>query len=549
MTESENEATPDLARSSAWMALGTVVSRITGSFRLLLIAFTIGTLLDADLFNNANTIPNALYILVAGGIFNVVLVPQLVRAMKNDADGGDAYAQRIITLGLMVLAVATVVLLLVVPGLVHLVFDQKLFTPGFENQRESARLLMWLCMPQVFFYGAFVLVGQVLNARGRFGPMMWAPIANNLVAVAVLSLYLGLFGTSNGTDGFTTDQALLLGLGSTVGIAVQTVVLIPFLRRTGFAFRPRFDFRGVGLGHTLRLGWWTLLFILANQVAFIVIQRLGTRGTLAGAETGENAAGSAVYEIGFLVSQVPHGVITVSLATAVIPTLAALAADRRHDRMRLELGRTLRLALAIIAPLAVAAACLGPAGADAIAYGGIRGNADVIGLTIAAFAPAMIAFTVHYLMLRGFYANEDTRTPFFVQLVIAAVNVAAAFTLTRDVAPSRVAAMLALSYGLAYVVGATLSTTLLSRAIGPVLDRETAVFAVRLAAACAVAAAVMLGAVAGLDRLGLTTDSAGEALGVLVVAGLLGAGAYVSAARLVGLDQLSYVVRSVLRRG
>ncbi len=554
MTEPRDEPGTDdarsssIARSSAWMALGTVVSRVTGFARLLLIAFTIGTALDADLFNNANTIPNALYILVAGGIFNVVLVPQLVRAMKRDPDGGDAYAQRIITLGLLVLAVATVALLLVVPGLVHLVFDQKLFTPGFENQRESARLLMWLCMPQVFFYGAFVLVGQVLNARGRFGPMMWAPIANNLVAVAVLGLYIAAFGTSAGTDGFSTDQALLLGLGSTAGIAVQTLVLVPFLRRAGFRFRPRFDFRGVGLGHTLRLGWWTLLFILANQVAFIVIQRLGTRGTLDGASSGESAAGSAVSEIGFLVSQVPHGVITVSLATAIIPTLAALAADSRHDRMRVELGRTLRLALAIIAPLAVAAACLGPVGADAIAYGGIRGNADVIGVTVAAFAPAMVVFTVHYLMLRGFYANEDTRTPFFVQLVIATVNVVAAVTLTQDVAPSRVAAMLALSYGLAYLVGAVLSTTFLSRAIGPVLDRETVAFSVRLAVACGLAAAAMLGGVVGLERLGLGTDASGEALGVLVVAGLLGAAVYVGAARLLGLDQLSYVVKSVLRR-
>ena len=549
MTEPADDGTSsDLARSSAWMALGTVVSRVTGFVRLLLIAFTIGTLLDADLFNNANTIPNALYILVAGGIFNVVLVPQLVRAMKKDPDGGDAYAQRIITLGLLVLAVATVLLLLVVPGLVHLVFDQKLFTPGFENQRESARLLMWLCMPQVFFYGAFVPVGQVLNPRGRFGPMMWAPIANNLVAVAMLGTYIAAFGTSSGEDGFTTDQALLLGLGSTAGIAVQALVLVPFLRRAGFVFRPRFDFRGVGLGHTLRLGWWTLLFILANQVAFIVIQRLGTRGTLDGAESGENAAGSAVYEIGFLVSQVPHGVITVSLATAIIPTLAALAADGRHDRMRVEIGRTLRLALAIIAPLAVAAACLGPAAADAIAYGGIRGNADVIGLTVAAFAPAMVVFTVHYLMLRGFYANEDTRTPFFVQLVIATVNVVAAITFTQAVEPSRVAAMLALAYGLAYLVGAVLSTSLLSRSIGAVIDRETIVFAARLVVACGLAAAAMLGAVAGLDRLGLGTDSSGEALGVLAVAGLLGAAVYVGSARLIGLDQLSYVVKSVLRR-
>jgi putative peptidoglycan lipid II flippase len=255
-----------------------------------------------------------------------------------------------------------------------------------------------------------------------------------------------------------------------------------------------------------------------------------------------------VYEIGFLVSQVPHGVITVSLATAVIPTLAAFAADGRHDRMRIELGRTLRLALAIIAPLAVAAACLGPTAANAIAYGAIRGNADVIGHTVAAFAPAMIAFTVHYLMLRGFYANEDTRTPFFVQLVIAVVNIAAAVTLTHDVDPSRVAAMLALSYGLAYAVGAAISTTLLSRVIGPVIDRETWRFAVRMAIACAVVATVMLGSIALLDRAGLGTDSSGRALGVLLIAGLLGAASYVGATRLLRLDQLPYVVRSVLRR-
>lgn len=543
MTES-----PDIARSSAWMALGTVGSRVTGFVRLLLIAATIGTALDADIFNNANTIPNALYILVAGGVFNVVLVPQLVRTMKRDEDGGEAYAQRVITLGLLVLLAATVVLVLVVPGLVHLVFDQRLFDAGFEKQADSARLLMALCMPQVFFYGAFVLVGQVLNARGRFGPMMWAPIANNVVACVVLGTYLVVFGASAGTDGFTTGQALLLGLGSTAGIVVQTLVLLPYLRLAGFHYRPRFDFRGVGLGHTLQLGAWTLAFILANQVAFIVIQRLGTRGTLAGADTGEQAAGAAVYEIGFLVSQVPHGVITVSLATAVIPLLSSLAADRQHDRMRRELGRTLRLALSIIAPLAVAAACLGQPAAHAIAYGGISGNADVIGSTVAAFSPAMIAFTVHYLMLRGFYADEDTRTPFFVQLLIAAVNIVAAILLTNAVEPAHVAAMLALSFGLAYVVGATVSTTLLSRSIGPVIDAETTRFAAQLAVACAAAAGVMLGAVAVLDRIGLDTSSALESLVVLVLAGVLGGAAYLGATRLMHMDQLSYVVRSLRRR-
>jgi putative peptidoglycan lipid II flippase len=532
------------------MALGTIVSRLTGFLRLLLLFFVIGKSLDADIFNNANTIPNALYILVAGGMFNVVLVPQLVRAMKNDPDGGDAYANRVITLGLLVLAGATVVLMAIVPFLLRVVFDAKLFTPEFAVQRDSAELLMLLCLPQVFFYGAFVLVGQVLNARGRFGPMMWAPIVNNIVACGVLVAYGLTYGSSNGTDGFKTDQSLLLGLGSTAAIGLQALVLVPYLRRAGFRFCARFDFRGVGLGHTLRLGLWTLLFILANQIAFIAVNKIATRATLQGADENKDAAGSAVYELGFLVSQVPHGVITVSLATAIIPTLAALAAERRYDRFRLELGRTLRIALVIVVPLAVAVACLGQqAGTVAGLVGSLGGNTETIGHTIQAFSLAMVAFTVHYLMLRGFYADEDTRTPLLIQIVIAAVNVGAALILTSAVEPARVAMMLALSYGIAYVVGSILSSVLLSRRIGSVYDREMAVFAGRLLVAAGIAAFVMLGIAHGLDAAGLDQSHPAGGLSTALLAGLGGALAYVAAAKVVRMNQLFYLVKTLRRRG
>jgi putative peptidoglycan lipid II flippase len=538
----------NVARASAGMAVGTVLSRLTGFGRLLLVAATIGTALNADLFNNANTVPNALYILVAGGVFNVVLVPQLVRAMRSDDDGGDAYANRVITLGLLVLGVATVVLMALVPLLVHVVFDARLFDPGLEAQRESAVLLMLLCMPQVFFYGAFVLVGQVLNARERFGPMMWAPIVNNLVAMASLGAYLLVHGATTGDQGFTTGQALLGG-GATAGIVVQTLVLLPYLRRAGFRYAPRFDFRGVGLGHTLRLGAWTLGFIVANQVAFIVVQRLGTRGTLTGASTGEQAAGSAVYEIGFLVSQMPHGVITVSLATAIIPTLSALAHERRLDRMALELQRTLRITLAVIAPLAVAVACLGGPAAGVLGFvPSLRDSTQVIGWTVAAFAPAMVAFTIHYLVLRGFYADEDTRTPFFVQVLIAAVNIGAAVALTHVVDPARVAQALALSFGIAYAVGATTSATLLSRRLGGLVDAETRRFVVRLALSLVLAAAAMLGTTAGLDALGNDRDEPVGALVVLVVAGLVGAAAYLLGTRLTRMRELRYLLSSLRSR-
>ncbi len=539
-----------IARASAWMALGTIVSRVTGLLRAVLLAAAIGTQANADLFDIANTIPNSLYILLAGGVFNVVLVPQLVRAMKHDEDGGTAYANRVITLGLLVLGIGTLVLLALVPYLLHLVYDSSLFAPGSGPKLESARLLMLLCLPQVFFYGAFVLTGQVLNARGRFGPMMWAPIVNNVVACTVIVAYVFVFGASSGVDGFSTSEGLLLGLGSTTAIALQALVLIPYLRKAGFRFRPRFDFRGVGLGHTLKLGAWTLAFIIANQIAFITINRIATKGTLEGATEGKSAAGSTVYGLGFLISQFPHGVITVSLATAVIPTLAALAADHHYRRFRVELGRTVRIALSIVAPVAVALLCLGqPATAIAGGIGSLGGQTVPIGHTIQAFSLAMVTFTVHYLMLRGFYANEDNRTPFFIQVVIAAVNIALAYKLAISVEPDRVAMMLALAFGIAYLVGAILSATLLAFAVGNVFDWEMLVFTVRLVVACGLAAFVALGFAHGLDTAGIEPARAVGGAITTAVAGLAGAITYVISARVLGMDQLTYVVDTLRRRG
>jgi len=539
-----------IARASAWMALGTVVSRVTGLARLGLLAWVIGLALNASIFDAANTLPNAMYILVAGGVFNVVLVPQLVRAMKNDPDGGDAYANRIITLGIGVLGLATVALTLAVPLLMRLIYDGDLFTANLQPQRESAELLMMLCMPQVFFYGVFVLVGQVLNARGRFGPMMWAPIVNNVVACAVIVAYYVIFGSSYGVDGFTSSEAWLLGLGSTVAIACQAVVLLPYLRRAGFRYRPRFDFKGVGLSRTFKLGVWTLLFILVNQIAFIVITRLAAGADIDGAVGGRPASGLAVYSLGFTVSQLAHGVITVSLATAIIPTLASLASEGRYDRFRLELGRTVRTALVVIVPLAVAVACLGqPALSIVGAFGSLGGNTIGIGHTVQAFSLAMVAFTVHYMMLRGFYADEDTRTPFFIQIVIAVVNIATAITLSSLVEPYDVAMMLALSFGISYVVGSALSVTLLARRTGSLKDREMTFFIRRIVVAAVLMAFVTSGFAGGLDAAGIEPGRAVGGFITTAVAGAAGALTFYAAAKVVGLTELSHLFASLRRRG
>ncbi|HPU13060.1 MAG TPA: murein biosynthesis integral membrane protein MurJ [Aeromicrobium sp.] len=541
-----------LARASAWMALGTIVSRITGMFRSLLLLAVIGTALNGTIFNVANSIPNSLYILVAGGVFNVVLVPQLVRAMKLDADGGDAYANRVITLGLLVLSVATVILMIAVPWLLHIFFKPELFTPEFTVQRQSAQLLTILCMPQVFFYGAFVLVGQILNSRERFGPMMWAPIINNLIAIGVLGLYAVIFGIAEpkAADGFSSAEALLLGLGSTAGIAIQALVLLPYLRQVGFRYRPRFDFRGVGLGHTVKLGAWTLAFIVVNQIAYFSILRIATGADLEGAKRRVASAGQVVYDVGFLITQVPHGVITVSLATAMIPTLAALAAEQNLGRLRLELGRTIRLTLMLVAPIAVAVACLGPLIAAVLAgFGAARGNTDAIGATVSAFSLAMVMFSTHYLVLRGFYAMEDTRSPFFIQVAIASVNVALALLFTFDAAPIEVSTRLAFAYGLAYTAGLTISVFVLSRRIGRLADREMVSFVARLGVVLVLTATVLLGSRWVWETLiSSGTNSWFGSLAEMLVISLLGVLAVFGGARLLRLAELRYVISSVLRR-
>ena len=206
--------------------------------------------------------------------------------------------------------------------------------PGWPPEaKESVVDLARYCLPQVFFYGMYVLVGQILNARGRFGPMMWAPIANNVISVAMLVTYLVVFGADDPQRRAATPRAseALLGIGSTLGIAAQLLILLPYLAAAGVVLRPRFDFRGTGLGHTLRLGVWTVLFVVVNQIAYTVVVRLSTGGTASGDPEG---TGYSVYSATFLIMMVPHSVVTVSLATAILPGAVAPRHGRRPHRPR-----------------------------------------------------------------------------------------------------------------------------------------------------------------------------------------------------------------------
>ncbi len=227
-----------LARSSLLMAFGTVVSRATGLIRQVLQGAALGTGLLAGTYNTANTVPTSLYTLLIGGALNAVLVPQLVRARANDPDGGTAFEQRLITLVVCVLGVGTALAVWAAPQIVGLYMrDTAENHQAFELTVVFARFLL----PQIFFYGLFAILGQVLNAREKFGAMMWTPVLNNVVLVAMFGAYLSLMTVPDSVDDITAAQVRLLGIGTTLGIALQALALVPFVRAAGLRFRPRFD--------------------------------------------------------------------------------------------------------------------------------------------------------------------------------------------------------------------------------------------------------------------------------------------------------------------
>ena len=533
---------------AAGLALGTTLSRITGFVRTSLLVAALGAQLHADLFTIANTLPNMLYILVAGGVFNTVLVPHLVRAMKHDDDGGQAYASRMLTLAAVFLACVTLILTLAAPVLLRVIVDNSYFGSALTEQRESIVDLARYCLPQVFFYGMFVVVGQILNARGVFGPMMWAPIANNAISIGVLGAYLFVYGPARGTQllgAYTTGQELLLGIGSTLGIVAQFLILLIYLRRTDIRYRPRFDLRGSGLGDTLRLAGWTVLFVLVNQLAYVLIVRLASAGAAMQAAQGAGGgAGYTVYSNAFLLIMVPHAIVTVSLATTINPTLASFGVDGDVRSLASHLTEAVKRVLSLIIPICAVLPVIAPVLADILwGYGGARDSLRPLAHTVALFSPGLALFTVHYLVLRGLFALERHKTVFMVQCLIAASNVAVAATLTTAISRAAVAPLLAAAYSGAYLIGAAVSVRVLHLLVGGLEYRELGAFVMRilpLSAAVALAAFGVraLGNVAGPLESGLVADKISAVVELLLVL-LIGSTVAVMAGRLLGIGEIT----------
>ncbi|HLZ36856.1 MAG TPA: murein biosynthesis integral membrane protein MurJ [Mycobacteriales bacterium] len=523
------------------MALGTIASRATGFLRTAVIAAALGGKLVADAYNVANTTPNIVYELLLGGVLTSVVVPLLVTARRRDPDGGEAYAQRLLTVVVVVLGGLSLVAVPAAPLVVDLYGSW-----ASPDQQALAVTFARFFLPQIVFYGIGALIGGILNSRDRFAAPMWAPVLNNLVVIVTALLFLAVVVPDPTPADLTPAQVWLLGLGTTGGIVAQTVALVPSLRAIGFRLRLRFDWRGVGLARAGRLAGWVFVYVAANQIAYLVIVRLATA---AAAPSGEGtASGFSPYQYAFLLFSLPHAIIAVSVITALLPELSGHAADGRLDLVRASLSQGLRLASVLLVPAGALCVALGPQiGVLVLGYGNMSvADARFVGVVLAAFAVGLVPFSAFQLLLRAFYALHDTRTPALLNIVVNAVNVVLAIGLSLALRPHQRVVGLALAHALSYVVGLALMAGALRGRLGGLDGMRIARTIARLTLAAAIGAvtAYLLGTLTW-DRLGVDPLTS---LAALAVGAAAGGGLFVLGARFLQVTELSPVAEALLGR-
>jgi putative peptidoglycan lipid II flippase len=533
-------------RSSANMAVGTIVSRITGVLRNITMTAAIGYGLVSDAFSLGNTLPNIVYILLIGGALNAVFVPQLVRKMKDDPDDGAAYADRLLTLVASALLVITAVAIMFAPWIIRL-YSTRDYDPA---QAKLATDFARYCLPQIFFYGVYTMVSQVLNARGKFGAPMYAPILNNIVGIGVFMAFITTVGTStaHGTT-LTHGQIAWLGIGTTAGVAAQALILLPIMVHSGYIWHPRFDWRGVGLGKAGRLALWTMGLVAANQVGYIVITRLATLANVIASQNGLTDAGLTTYQNAHLVFVLPHSIITVSLVTVMLPALSRTAHSGQLSEVGREISTTIRTIAALMLPIGVMMVPLSPTLTMLMFGWGAAGRAAALytGYVVAALALGLIPFTLYYVLLRGWYALEDTRTPFFMAILLNAVNVLLAIGLFF-MAPNSVKMIaLGLAYSLAYWVSLLVAWQVFSRRVGGLDTYRTVRSLVRMAVASVLAGLVSLGVMLLIQS--ATPEGPLSSVLILAASGLAGLGTYLALARLMRIQEVAEVISLLKSRG
>ncbi|WP_404385135.1 murein biosynthesis integral membrane protein MurJ [Knoellia locipacati] len=531
----------DIAHNSAIMAIGTFGSRILGFIRTAMLS---GVVLAKalDSFTIANSLPTQLYVLINGGLISALLIPQLTKAMMRK-DGGQDFSDRLITLCLLVLGGATVLSMLGTPWII----DALTKDGSGRDFLDLTVLMAYICVPQLFFYGLYSVLGQVLNARGNFLAYAWAPAWANVIQIIGLGWFIWQWGTQTSASGWTTQMILVLGLSTTLGIAVQGLCLLVPLRRSGFRFRLRFGWRGYGFGDMSRMTGWTVAALLISQFYGFVTTRVMAPGDDLGASVPGNGVQAWAYTLYIL----PHSIITTSVVSALFPAMSRAheAGDLREMRRRVVSGMTSPAVLLL--PATAAFIALGRPMAKTLFPGtrylpeqGIDEPGD-IALVLALMAIGLLPFGITALKQRYCFARGDGWMNFWLVALMTAVNLTACAVAVWWSPVEYVVATVAAGATIANIISAGAFLLVARRQLGGLDFGRVSRLWARVALASAVAglggwavASLVADPGSAYVRQALSLAAGGAAMGVL----------YLAAAKLLRIREVDDMLAPVLRR-
>ncbi|BBH65428.1 hypothetical protein ACTI_21130 [Actinoplanes sp. OR16] len=530
----------DTAGQSAIMAIGSLVSRVIGFVRNALIGMALGYGVG-DAYTSAQFLPGQIYELLLGGVLSSVLIPLLVRRRKADPDGGQEFTQKLLTFAITSLGIATVLVVIAAPVITAIQASDR----NTEAYTDLVTDFAYLILPIIFFTGLSALMGAVLNVRGHFAAPMWAPILNNIVVIATCGVFLAAFsGDGELTpESITPAQILLIGGGTLLGMVVQAAGLLPALRKVGFRWRFRWDPRSLGLREIGGLAGWMLCYVAANQVAVFVVVRILNE------VAGKGSASVLAFNNVFLLTMMAHGIIGVSVMTALLPKMSAAAADGRYAEVGADLTRGIKLVSAALAPIAVLYGVLGAPLSVFLFQGGNFTNEAALDtgtvLTVAAFA--VLPLSISYLCTYAFYSLQGNKTVALINIPVVAVRIGAYFLLAAVLSESLSAAGMTAANAVSYVVSAVISLAVLRRRIGRMDLGSVGVSLLKVAVASAIAAVLGVLVVKMLPGAS-APDGRIEALIQMIAGGAVILVAYLGAALALRVQEISQVVGMVRRK-
>lgn len=516
------------------MSVGTVISRATGLLRITAIVAALGVVEDrvTDTYNLANTAPNIIYELVLGGILTSVFVPVFVELLEKEGrERAWEVVSAIVNLSIVALTAIAVIGILAAP-LISKLYALRFAESEAALQRETLTFLLRLFIPQIIFYGLAAITAGLLNAHRRFAAPMYTPILNNLAVIAIFVAFRQAYGAVS-LEELTTPKVLLIGLGTTAGVAIMALAQLPFLKgvsRYRFAWDPTHP----SVKKLMRLSVYVIGYVMVNQIGYLIVQLLAA----------PQQGGYSAYVYAFTFFMLPHGLFAVSVITALLPAMSEHAVHERWDQYRSHLSIGMRATILLVLPAAIGYLVLGePIVRLLIEYGRVTSaSTELLSDVLQLFVLGLVPFALFQLFLRGFYALHDTKTPFLINCGAVALNTAINIPMFAVFEVKGLAA----GHAIAYSVGAVLQGRALSRRVGGIDGREVARSAVRIATAGAGMGALVWLSARLVSLVVQEEEFVGAALMVAVPVGV-GVLSYLGLAHLFRVRELDFV-RGVLAR-